>query len=492
MKSYQDNAYSFALATAFVMILGLFVYRIFLVFSYNGEIGGIDNNFVYGVISNMTGHGLYNNPEALPYPVTIYSPLYFQVCSAIGTVLHVNPDDPIQVYQLCRMISLILDIGTCLSLYFILKRRFNVSTQISWLATASFACILCTLGYTFSRCDSLLLLFYALTMYQLTRSADKKITSSLVLAILSIGCILSKQNGIIVPVLICAGLFFLRLKKNILYYLLFFVPLFAGLLFLYHSQYPYFFVNTVKGLNNRIDLSWFYTDIFKRMINAWWSIPLYPATVLAFSQWIKPRSAADKAFATIFIIQTAFSLGTSLKWGSTAGYFNESFFLAFIIIGRKVMNWKQEPYISYSRKAISWLLPLLLIFFIHTIAEGYLFFIQDRSEKETAYLQQKGISEYLRPKLQGHYVLNLGSANGDFFKTILYKEMAVPNMDIVDCCTLPDHTFNYSSLERDITNGTIAYIISRDKLLPPEIWGISLHSFSMIADINGYVIYSSR
>ena len=154
------------------------------------------------------------------------------------------------------------------------------------------------------------------------------------------------------------------------------------------------------------------------------------------------------------------------------------------------MNWKQEPYISYSKRAISWLLPLLLIFFIHTIAEGYLFFIQNRSEKETAYLQQKGIREYLRPKLQGHYVLNLGSANGDFFKTILYKEMAVPNMDIVDCCTLPDHTFNYSSLERDITNGTIAYIISREKILPPEIWGISLHSFSMIADTNGYVIWS--
>jgi hypothetical protein len=464
--------------TGIVILIGLLLYRVLLIFSYNGEIGGIDNNFVYDVIRGIAGYDIYSNPAAPPYAITLYSPLYLTICTAIGKLVHINPDDPIQVYQLCRTISLIFDIISCFLLYRILKQP-GTGKELSWLYVACFGCILCILGYTFSRSDSLLLSFYSATMYTLARPWRNKILQAALLALFSAGCILSKQNGLIVPVLVTFWLLITKAGKQTLYYIAFYIAITGTALLVYSSAYPYLFSNTVTALQNRIDLSWFYTDIFKRMMNSLWMLPLYIALILAVHNLVRPATTTAKALAVVFIIQTLFSLGTSLKWGSTAGYFNESFLLAFIIIGQS----------SLTRKTIIFSLPLLLLFFIHTVTEGYLFFLQNREKKKAVYEQQKQVRDYLQPKLQGHYVLNLAHPNSDFFKTLFYKEIAVPNMDIVDCCTLPDGTFNYSFLKDDLVNGNIRYILYNYDEKPPEIWGVSLEGFTKETAMNGYVIY---
>nr|MDP9229217.1 hypothetical protein [Bacteroidota bacterium] len=99
--AYSDNIYRFTLLSVIFVLLGLFLFRLLLIFSYNAEIGGIDNNFVYGVLQNIKGYDLYTNPEEFPYAITLYSPLYYNVCTVIGKIVHINADEPIHIYQLC-------------------------------------------------------------------------------------------------------------------------------------------------------------------------------------------------------------------------------------------------------------------------------------------------------------------------------------------------------------------------------------------------------
>lgn len=473
---------------AILILSGLLLYRILIIFSYNGEVGGIDNNFVFDVVRGIGGMEIYTDPASAPYAVTLYTPLYLNACSAIGRLLHINPDDPIQVYQLCRTVALACDSITCFLLYRLLYRRMGVAKEYSGLAIAGFACIICFLGYTFSRSDCMVLTFYAATIYVLTGTTKKPIRIAL-LALLSVGCIFSKQNGIILPVVVLTWLWFQKEKKATISYLVAFIVVFGGTLLIYTLIYPHFWSNTVTALQNKIDLSWFYIDIFKRMMNSLWSIPIYIAAVWSTLKWLKPSSATDRSWAAIFIIQLLFSLGISLKFGSTVGYFNESLFLAFIILFRLTTTINAGYRQNLLQKGTVIFLPLLLLFFIHTLAQGYLFFIQNRKEKIAAYEQQKQVRDYLQPRLQDNYALNLAEPNTDFFKVLFYRNIAAPNTDMIICCLMPDKNFDYSGLKQDIANGRIGYLVMREIHTPQTLWGVSLEGFKKDTTINGYTIY---
>jgi hypothetical protein len=62
----------------------------------------------------------------------------------------------------------------------------------------------------------------------------------------------------------------------------------------------------------------------------------------------------------------------------------------------------------------------------------------------------------------------------------------------VYCCTLPDSTFDYSSLQQDLSSGKIVNLLAPQKTILTDIWGISLQNFHKDTIINGYTIYRFR
>src|SRR5688572_22354684 len=138
--NYSENSYRFAFILSLIILAGLLLYRFLLIFSYNGEVGGIDNNFVYGVMRYMNGYGLYNDPASYPYAITLYSPLYYHICAGIGKLFSVSSEDPIIIYRLCRSVSLVCDAATCFFLLQIVRKRFNTRKELAMLALACFAC----------------------------------------------------------------------------------------------------------------------------------------------------------------------------------------------------------------------------------------------------------------------------------------------------------------------------------------------------------------
>ena len=486
---YTGKIYGLTFFAAVLILLCLIAFRIMLISTYNGEIAGIDNNFVYAVIRSMAGYNIYPNPEAFPYSVNPYSPLYYNLCSFMGVIFNINFEDPINVYRLCRSVSFTCDLITCIIFFQTINKTVGAKKEIALLATSVLACLLCYLGYTFSRADSLFLLFYTmLVSILLKKRAGNEYIHTLMLALISIGCIFSKQNGIIAPVLVITVLLIDKRRKLITWYLLSFSVLVAVMLLFYMkiANYAHLLQHIISGINNHLDLSWFYITIFKRLADSLIILLLYAGLILSLKWVLGAAQLFQKKLSFLFIFQTIFSVGISLKWGSSVGYFNESFLLAILLIAYYNMRENEK----LEKKFLIAGLPIYLLFFIHVCTQGYLFFIQDQKEKKQIYLQQKEIRNYLQPKLAGKYLLDLGNENGNFFKTLFYKESFVPNYDVVSCCTFPRNTFNYSAMLKDLQNGQVKFLIVPEKEFIHEIWGISLDQFKKDTVIYGHGILS--
>jgi hypothetical protein len=491
IELYNTRIYRISFFAALLILLFMLAFRCLLIFTYNPEIGGIDNNFVYAIIRSIAGYDIYPDPTQFPYAANLYSPLYFNVCSSIGKLLNINIEDPINVYRLCRGVSLCNDIITCFLFYRIIIRTINVKKEVAILVTSLFACLLCYLGYTFSRVDSLFLLFYAATFYILLASSIKNnILKFILLALLTTACIFSKQNGIILPLLVAIWIFLNDSPKRSFIYLVLFLLFFSAFLYyyVYAAGYSHFTSHTIEALKNKISPSWFYGAIFKRFADSLILVPLYISVCIALIYFSK-GALKERSLGVIFLIQSLFSILASLKFGSTAGYFNESYFIGLILITHYIASLDIKTTGLFSQRLTTWVLPLFVFFSTFVLIQGCLFFIQKQEAKKEVYDNQLSIRNYLAPKLDSSYVFNLGNQNGDFFKNIFYKQAVVPNYDAVSCCTLPDKTFDYSNLLNDLRTGKIGWLIMPEKEITTRQWGVDLNFFKINTIINGHVIY---
>jgi hypothetical protein len=485
LNTGNSKSYSLYLYTALLLLLGFLFFRVALIFSYDPEIGGIDNNFVYTVTRMLGGYPMYTNPEDFPFAINLYPPLYFDLCYLVGKIFQTNPENTISVYRLCRSVSFLCDIGTVTILYFILKKNLLVRKEMAILVAGLFSCLLCYLGYTFSRCDSLFLCIYAATFFLLTSVKAWRAQHIFLLSVLCVACLFTKQNGIILPVICSLWLLLSGCKKQIAFFLLFFLLILCAVLYVYFSRYESgtFTANTIKALQNKISWSWFYAYIFKALTDSLLVIPL-TITVSYSVQRIKSRQISP--LLLIFLLQFFFSLASAFKWGSSLGYFNESFFLSPLVLAVPFKNFENKIRID---KLVTYVFPFIFLFALYVYSQGYLFFLGQQKEKKEEYVKEQHVREYLRPRIKNQFVFNLASPNRTFFKNLFYTEMAVPNFDMVNCCTLPDKNFDYHKLEEGFENGTIQFIIMRENVAHTDIWSFPLVNYLKDTTIHHYDIY---
>jgi hypothetical protein len=488
-----NNIKQTATVLSFIILGSLFWFRVALIFSYVPEITGMDNNFVHTVIRLLTGLSPYPAPEGFPYAGNIYTPLYFNICHLLGIATGADPEYPIQVYQVCRTVALLCDILSVFLLFRILIRKIAIDKSFALLSVALYSCLICYLAYTFSRVDCLFLTFYISVFYLLTKKEQTfTYRQILLVSILSVCCVFSKQNGIILPFLVSTWLFFTNYKQKIIAFLFSYTICFT-VFYLFYTQvmgYTHLVTFAVKGLNNQIDPSWFYINIFKPLANSIIILPLCAGLVITIGLLLNRKTNFTTALSVVYLIQLMFSTGAAFKWGSSLGYFYENLALSLILITeyRSLNNFTQN-----SQSRLYWFAsPLLIIFFIHVLLQDYLFFINQRSQRITEYKQQEEVKYYLRSRLNGRYVLDLYNPNRDFFKNFLYKEIAVPHFDAIDCCLLPDKTFDYTRLKEDFINGNIKYIIFPKDAALPSIWNVSLAHYQKDTSIYNFDLYHFR
>lgn len=473
-----------------ICYLFLFIVRIFMVFSYDAEFTGIDNNFIYPVVRMLAGYDIYPKPEDYPFAINPYAPLLFYVSYFFCNISGIAHDDTIQVYFTTRLICLTTDILTTWILYRILVRHLNISRTMALFGTTGFFYLISYWSYTAMRSDSLILMFYSLAIYLLLEYISRR--SKWLLFLLACVCnaaIFSKQNAVYIPFMIFGILLVFRYYRHATWFFLYWLSTFGLLMWLFTMVYPdgNFFNHLVRALNNRIDLRWFYINIFKRLVQEFIVIPF------GFGLWIairKSLSIENKKIQTLGICalaSTIFGLTTALKWGSGMGYLHESFFCITCLLVFSVSH----SGVNLLKRFFVPVVGVTLLIFFHILTQLYLYHLNDYSEEKTVYTRQKNVSTELMKEIgTADYHIYVDDVNGTYFKNMLHKRIVLPNKDAVDCCTLPDKNFDYSLLKEGFNNGKIKYLIFRQGVIPGRFHDMGFEHYTKSRTLEGYDIYT--
>lgn len=480
--------------TCCITLTALFVERSFIIFSYEPHTAGIDNNFDYPVIRSLAGFSMYPDPSAYPYAVNPYTPLFFIVCKWLAALLGLHATDTISIYRVSRFISLLADAGTCTLLYLLLRTQLKIDRKTTIVAITLFFAILCYLGYTINRSDAMFLFFYCATIFFLFTSTHytgfvRPLTAALLVTL----CILSKQNGISLLILVPAWLI-LEKRANAAWQFIFFAALLCSGMFLYF-EYVFtdysFAAHIIHSLRNRIDPRWFYIYVFKLVASTYLTLPIAISLMISFKSIADNKDPLLKTLGILFMLQFGFSTALCLKWGSSVGYYNETFLLSLIVI---TAFFSRSPFTNAAlliKRATAYAYPALFIFLFHIIAQLYFFFINSKTESRDKFSEQVQVSNYIKKAIgtQDKYVMDLSDPDFNFFKNLLYKESAAPNMDAVRCCTLPDKIFDYSGLLQGLENGKILFLIEEKDASKKSQWEVNLQHYTQDVSFPSYTIY---
>ena len=492
---YSSNIGKIIFRTCLFAFFILIIERIFIIFTYEGHLAGIDNGFDYQIIRELAGFSMYPNPEDYPFAANPYAPIYFIISKWVASLLHIRADDTISIYRVSRAVSLIADIGTIIILFGLIKKVTKCDKQRAFILTTLFWTILCYLGYTFNRSDCMFLFFYSCTLFFLiTDFARDSFAKTLALALFTMLTIFSKQNGI--SLLLLIPLWFMLSKdfKNTAWFLIF-VSIFLFVAY-YYFQFVYtqqtFSKHILSVLKNRIDIRWFYVYIFKLLADSPLILPLVMALVVGIKSIAESNKSILSKISILFMIQLAMALGFSIKWGSSLGYFNECYFIAFILLGSMIAKHSssetnREPTLSVSK----YIYPALLIFFVHVSLQIYFYFLNNHEKAKDSFNQQMEVSHYIKKQIgnSDHYVLDLTDPDWDFFKTLLYKESIAPTFDMIDCCMLPDKIFDYTEMLNSFQTGKTQFLIERKGEKQKSIWNTDLSLYKADTTIFNYTIY---
>lgn len=480
--------------TCAITLAIIFTERLFIIFSYEPHIAGIDNNFDYPIIRALAGLPIYPNPEDYPFAVNPYAPLFFIVCKWIALWLHISPTDTLSVYWVSRSVCLLADIGTCLVLLKIIRRYAKADYATTLICISLFFTIVSFLGYSSNRSDSFFLFFYSCTLLALLRpSGNQTILTALLPAILTTFCIFSKQNGISLLLIVPAWFITGKNYRSLILFLLFSAFLLTGMFLYFEYIYTdqFFSRHIISAFKNKIDPRWFYVYIFKLIAISYLTLPLTVSLIIALKSVAENTHLVLKRLGIFCILQFLISTAFCFKWGSALGYYNESFLLSFIIIAYFLTTITSRSQKSIINATGIYIYPALCILFLHMIAQLFFFFLNSNTKAKEKYYEQVQIGNYIKRSIgtEDKYVLDLSGADFNFFKNILFKECAAPNIDAVDCCTLPGNIFNYSSLLNGLQNGKIMFIIKEKEVTLNEIWGVDIRHYKQDTIFTHFGIY---
>ncbi|HUR11037.1 MAG TPA: glycosyltransferase family 39 protein [Flavitalea sp.] len=473
-------------------LLALIVIRFLMVFSFDPEFNGIDNNFVYPVTRMLAGHSIYPDPQQFPFVVNPYAPLLFYVSYFFCKVFGITAGDTIQIYYTVRISCLIADLTTLFFLYKIMTRHFNLQRTIALFAATAFFYLISYWSYTAMRSDSFLLMWYGIIVYLLFQYISRP--SQLYLIGIVLGCtaaLISKQTAIYFPFMIAVILLLLKHYKNALLILLYWILLCGLVIWLLSKSYPdgNLFNHLVKALNNRLDPHWFYLNIFKRLAQEFTVIPFCLGCYAAFLYLFRSDDQKVRALSAAAMISVGFALIISFKWGSGVGYLQEGMLTITCLLAYTVS--------LLSRKTLErGIFPVIVIasvIFLHILIQLYLYHLNDRYENFHIYQAQKKIATMLLQEIgtKDEYVY-ADDVNGTFFKNFLYEKLVLPNKDAVDCCTLPDGNFNYSLLRDGFKSGKIKFLVFHQQFSPTQFHDISFDHYKKWRNEEGFDIYIFR
>ena len=453
-----------------IAILSFFTYltyRLVLLGYPHPDAGGVENNVIWFVQRLLDGGHLYTNPEASPYAVAQYGPLYYYLVTGVAKLAGAGPDDVLTLFAVSRSVSVILNMLFAMLCVGAAKNIFAVQTKQALIAGV-FAFIFLEIT-SFSRPDSLNHVFFlgsfylfgiSLTRQQENRPASFYLPLSAIVAALAL---FSKQSSFILPLIMLV--WFVR-NRNTRQFLIWFASYAATALLLLlvvhlESGLKPFFQNTILGINNGVSLFWFWNLIIREFYSQFGI--LWVAGLLFLCTTITKRSLPTQRFlSTSIIVSFLFSNLIALKWGSSPGYFTEWTALVFIGVAAHG-NTVLEAANGLLKRAAAGLVMVICLVKVLLISYSVWDMIKPGAAQAglAKFHNEKQLAAFVQSKLQnpGNTIFNNMYSPDTYLNNLLFRRSVLPQYEVVIFGTWNNKVFDYTQFKKELADGTIRYIV---------------------------------
>jgi len=416
------------------VLIGFFclnlAWKLSLAASYAPDLGGFERNVIWGIQRIMDGSALYSNPDAVPFSMIQYMPLYYYLTAFAGTLLGIAPEDAHSVYQLARTLNLLLGFSLSGLVFFMLRFRFQCKPETA----VGFALLVFLMlpAFTISgRPDTLKTWFFILQLALLGHYSEIRLRYLIPLSLgLSFLCFMSKQDGITAFGLLPLAFLMGREWRNILVYMfLAGVFLFLVLGVGNHLLKGVFFSNVFGALQNGISFSWF-KSVFLNFFGQH-ALLFAPALVLSL-EFAREKSRLFRMLAAGFLLALFPPLAAALKFGSGPNYFLEAQIISCLLIA---IAFRASPgkliFRFAGSRPLLWLVLLLLWFSVPSLEWVSGIFLNQEKQLALHYQKDKIIAENLRSSYpENDFMLLNGRQWEDQLSTQLWDRLINPNRDV--------------------------------------------------------------
>ncbi|AHM63619.1 hypothetical protein D770_26880 [Flammeovirgaceae bacterium 311] len=511
----KKNVLNYVLIVSFICFVGMIIMRFITAYSLNVDLVGVETNVVFSIQTAIAGQSLYNDPMYIPFTITQYTPLYYDLCAVTARLLQVEATDVHTIYVIGRMWNIFLNLLTAYAIYLICSNIFRLENKLSIIAG------LCAFVFIFRhdfsvRSDSLQNLFVIWAIYyffnylQNLQLRSRSLVYLAVAIFLGVASIFAKQSGIQIPIIFMMFLLFTMNWRGFIIGSVLTLVFFSGFYLYYHSLYgEAFFQNVVGGVANGITLRGFLVWVigakpfFLKIF-----IPFLIVTYIILKTKLLFKGTLEERFLAFCLAGLfGFATVTGLKMGATAQYYGLFQYMAWVLIfyyfGSKKVDTVKE---GTSSTSIAWLKRIgIWAFLMGLLAINTLYqfnMIRTDEFKGREHLEAErqitwNVANYLKNDLSlapGEKVFaNLSVAERRGINNALFANAVVPQLEIVHFSMTPLKVFGYDQFDESLRNGTIKYIIDSDPvyhfIITDNFEQLKKNNYKLVKRIDNYSIY---
>ena len=487
----QEQLVRFLTVVFWLGLLGLLAlnlwYKYTLVSTYAPDLGGFERNVIWGIQQVMMGKPLYANPEAAPFAIVQYMPVYYYLVAFVGSVLKINALNAHSVYLLARAFNLLLCIGSAALLYATARKNFKVDQGIA--VAASVFCFLLMDKFVLSgRPDALKVFFFQCVVFLFTRFDWKRkwqfYTGGIALCLLAF---FTKQDGLVFSGIVPLVLMRQQAWKDVVVYIVAVLCLAGCFVVAIGFFQPHFLLNVAGGLQNGLSLSWFMHAFggYFSLMAVLFGLGLVMAAEFAFETNFKLQVVAA-AFVCSFFPQLLFAL----KYGSAPNYFLE----CMLVCGLMLCLWLQQRPIKngflYSHSPALMAVAVLAIWFyipaMHWVTGV---FMNEEGRLKRQYEAQKEIAARLRiPNLAGSVLVCIETQWEDHLTTLVADRSFMPNRDVTLQVENAHGKLNFGKAKADVEAGRVSAIVT-EVGKKPTFLRLNYAAYKVDFEAQGYTVW---
>lgn len=438
---------------------------------------------------------MYMNPYAVPYSITIYTPLYLHLVELACKILSVDYITNIhRIFVAGRIISFGFTILGLFYVYSFAKKQLQ-QTAVIWFVSALYLLLLT--GHSFAvRPDSMKIAFFILFLfyyvdYFFESGTSKSGILSMLFALISVA---AKQDALIYILLIQGiSILFLRNIKGIKYIVIF-ITATACLFMLFHIMYGKFclsslFLFNLQGISD-------YQESYNLMIALFNAFRLSPFFILFIYGMLVKKSSKKtillKVFSMIGIFAGILSSFFLFRPGS---YLNYTYELIVISVFTLIFFLKESQYLPKNIIILS-LFYVLFIFTTNTFLNIHTINFSKEKEFRNRYTTYYQLRNELKPYLQKKETifnpdLQLSIFLADY--NVIYGQEYHLDRLIYGLLGLTSSSkllyVASNGYDKIFTNGDVDYLLIKNNKTSKEVVEKYYPSYSVLQQKGGFIIY---